>query len=265
MFKRAIVRPPSTNFSEGLTSANLGLPDHARAIEQHEAYCAALECCGLTLTRLEPDPRHPDSTFVEDAAVMIRPLDGDPDSAGCGILTRPGAQSRMGEVESLRGVLGQIYSETRAIREPGTLDGGDVCETENHFFIGISARTNEAGARQFAELVAPLDYTASFVDVRGLKGVLHLKSDLAYIGDNRLVLTEALAQRDEFRGYDLVCVDAGEEYAANCLCINQRVLVAAGHPGLETKLLDLGCEVISLEMSEFEKMDGGLSCLSLRF
>ena len=268
---RAIVCAPSVSFAEGITAAGLGLPDFAHAIEQHKAYCAALEQCGLTLTRLKADERYPDSTFVEDTAVVIGALPGgrataaQQASAGCAVLTRPGAARRVGEVDSVRKALAQFYSELHSIREPGTLDGGDVCEAGSHFFIGISERTNEAGAQQLADLLRLFGYTSSFVDIRGLNATLHLKSGLSYLGDNRLVVIEALADREEFRGYDLVRVNSGEQYAANCVCVNDQVLVASGYPSFESKLRELGYQTIVLKMSEFQKMDGGLSCLSLRF
>src|SRR2546426_7281213 len=145
MLTKAIVRPPAPNFSEGLTRANLGAPNYERALSQHEAYCVVLERCGLTLTRLEPDPLHPDSTFVEDTAVLTE---------RCAILARPGAPSRAGEVASIGNALTNFYSSVLSIQPPGTLDGGDICEASNHFFIGISERTNEAGAQQLADLLA---------------------------------------------------------------------------------------------------------------
>lgn len=256
MFTKAIVRPPPPNLFEGLTTADLGAPDYRRALQQHEAYCAALEQCGLTLTRLEADPLYPDSTFVEDAAVLCE---------RAAIITRPGAPSRAGEVVSIRKGLAEFFPALSEIQSPGTLDGGDVCEAGNNFFIGLSERTNEAGARQLAELLAPLGYTSSVVDIRGLNDILHLKSGIAYLGDNHMVVTEELADREEFRGYNLVRVNAGEEYAANCVRLNDHALVAAGYPAFEEKLRELGYQTIALEMTEFQKMDGGLSCLSLRF
>ena len=256
VFTRAIVRPPAPNFAEGLTTAELGAPNYKCALKQHEAYCTALEQCGLTLTRLEPDPNYPDSTFVEDTAILTE---------RCAVLARPGAPSRAGELTSLRDVLKALFPSLHAIQAPGTVDGGDVCEAGDHFFIGISERTNEAGARQLAELLGSFNYTSSFVDIRGVVGILHLKSGLAFLGDGRLAVIEALSSRAEFRDYDLVSVNAGEEYAANCIRVNDRVLVAAGYPSWERKLRDLGYQTIALDMSEFRKMDGGLSCLSLRF
>jgi dimethylargininase len=256
VFSRAIVRQPSANFAEGLTSVQLGKPLYERVLEQHEAYCAALEQCGLALVRLESDGRYPDSTFVEDTAVL---------AGHCAVLTRPGAPTRSGEVTATAAALDAFFLRLDSIQEPGTLDGGDVCEARNHFFIGVSERTNEAGAQQLAGLLESCDYTSSFVDIRGIEAILHLKSGLAYLGDNRLVVTEGLANREEFRSYDLVRVQAGDEYAANCVHVNGHVLVAAGYQSFENILRGFGYQTMALEMSEFQKMDGGLSCLSLRF
>lgn len=255
-YTHAIVRPPAPNFADGLTTVTLGAPDYTRALKQHEAYCEALTAANVSLTRLAPDERHPDSTFVEDTAVVTE--------RGA-MITRPGASSRIGEIESIRAQLGKVFSNLRSISQPGTLDGGDVCEAGDHFFIGISQRTNEAGARQLTGFLTELDYSSSLIDIRDLSNILHLKSGLAFLGNGRLAVIDALIGRDEFRNYELVAVTADEEYAANCLPINNRVLIAAGFPEFEKRLSDLGYETIALEMSEFRKMDGGLSCLSIRF
>lgn len=262
----AIVRAPGASLVAGLTTVNLGKPDYQRALRQHASYCEALEDCGLTLTPLEADEQFPDSTFIEDTAVLFRSSSGaQQTSALTAVLTRPGASSRAGEVEPSAGVLRQFCSEMFFIHEPGTLDGGDICEADNHFFIGISERTNEAGAGQLADLLTSRGYTCWFVDIRNEKSILHLKSGLAYIGDNRLVIIDALASRPEFSGFDLIRVRTGEEYAANCVRVNDRILIAAGVPVLTGSLEDLGYRTTALEMSEFQKVDGGLSCLSLRF
>ncbi len=253
---QAIVRKPSRSLSDGLTTANLGQPDYARAVEQHGAYCEALKRCGLALTNLEPDDVHPDSTFVEDTAVLVD---------GSAVLTRPGAPTRAGEVASVAKVLAQVFSQVHKIKEPGTLDGGDVCEAGNHYFIGISERTNDAGARHLSRFLIALGHSYSLIDIRGISGLLHLKSGLASLGDNRLVVIDALAARKEFADYELVRVPEGEEYAANCIRINDRVLIADGYAGFAATLAALGYQTIPLEMSEFQKVDGGLSCLSLRF
>jgi len=256
VFTRAIVRTPSANFADGLTSVDLGTPNYKLALEQHAAYCRALEDCGLSLTHLPADERYPDSTFVEDAAVLTE--------RGA-VITRPGAASRLGEIEEIRGVLRHHAPRIFEIQAPGTLDGGDVCEADGKFFIGVSHRTDGFGAAQLAAILSALGYDATLIDIRGLSNILHLKSGLAYLGGNRLLVIDELKSLKQLSGYELIDVDSAEAYAANCLRVNDPVLIAAGFPVLRRKLQKLGYETVALEMSEFEKMDGGLSCLSLRF
>lgn len=256
MIRHAIVRPPGATFAEGLTTVDRGAPVLERAIEQHHKYCEALQACGVSLVRLDADPRHPDSTFVEDTAVLT----------GRGaILARPGAASRKGEVDSVGRALAPFFPVIRAIAPPGTVDGGDICEAGRRFFIGVSRRTNEDGARQLAAFLEQDGHETSFVDIRGIAGILHLKSGVAYLGDDRLVLIEPLAGHAAFRGYEVLRVEPAENYAANCLRVNESILLPAGYPVLEAALRRLGASLITLDMAEFRKMDGGLSCLSLRF
>lgn len=256
MFQRAIVRPPTANFADGLTTVDLGVPDFAKALEEHQRYCEALERCGLLVTHLSPDPRFPDATFVEDTAILT------PRGA---VLTRPGAPEREGEAAAIEPALRCLFPGLPRIEPPGTVDGGDVCEAGDHFFIGISARTNAEGARQLARRLAAWGYTSAEVDVRNVAGILHLKSGIAAIDQKRLVVMEALADHPAFRGYERLVVAPEETYAANCVRINEALLVAAGFPRFEADARRLGLDVIVLDMSEFQKMDGGLSCLSLRF
>lgn len=252
---RALVRRPSPNFAEGLTRAEFGSPSYALARAQHERYCEELERCGLSLTRISSGSQFPDGTFVEDTAVLT------PRGA---ILMRPGAESRRGEVASVREALVELAPLLGEIDAPGTVDGGDVCGVDHRFLIGISQRTNEEGARQLGEILRGAGYEAVNVDVRGFPDLLHLKSGLSALDSGRLVAVPALAGRDELRGFKIVGVEEAEGYAANCVFINGKVLLARGYPHLEAALARLGHEVVTLEMSEFRKMDGGLSCLSLR-
>jgi len=256
LFTKAIVRIPGANFDAGLTTVSLGRPNFDQVLTQHAAYCQALVECGLTLTTLDPDLRHPDSTFVEDAAILT------PHGA---VLTRPGAASREGEVEAIRPSILPFFPEPKTIEAPGTVDGGDICEAGNHFFIGLSHRTNEEGARQLAAHLAGFGYTSSTIDVRPMTTILHLKSGISYIEDNTLVVMEEMAANPQFAGFDLIQVEAEESYAANSVRVNDRVLVARGFPRLTTAIQDRGFSPLILDMSEFQKMDGGLSCLSLRF
>lgn len=254
--KHAMVRLPAASFDQGLTSVDLGSPDFAVATTQHMRYCAALRQCGLELTWLAVDNKFPDSTFVEDTAILT------PTSA---ILTRPGASSRRGEVASVESALHRFYSRVDAIVAPGTLDGGDVCAAGEHFFIGISERSNEEGGRQLAQILARDGYTSSTLDIRGMHGMRHLKSGVSFLDGRRLALIDALREHPAFAGYDSVSVADDEGYGANLLCINGQVVMAAGVPRLEASLRGLGHEPITLDLSEFRKMDGALTCLSLRF
>jgi dimethylargininase len=259
-FTRAIVRPPARNFAAGLSSAVEGPPDVDRALEQHAAYVSALRECGLDVTCLEPDGEYPDSTFVEDTAIVT----------GRGaIVTRPGAPSREGEVRSIGESLRHFYTDLRRITAPGTVDGGDICEAEGHFLIGLSARTNEHGARQLADHLDRLGYASSVIDIRANPALLHLKSGIAYLGDGVWVADDGI--RDEVRPRrgievrDLISVSPAEAYAANCVRVNDAILIAAGYPLMSAALESRGFRLVHLEVSEFRKMDGGLSCLSLRF
>ena len=256
MFRHAIVRPPGPNFADGLTTVNLGTPSFEKALAQHELHCQALAGCGLALTRLPADLRHPDSTFVEDTAVLT------PRGA---ILARPGAESRAGEVVGIEAALAPFFPTFERIVAPGTLDGGDICEAGDHFFIGVSRRTNPEGAQQLARLLAWKGFTSTLIDIREIDSILHLKSGIAWISERTLVVIEELASDPALAGWDLLRVDPAEAYAANCVRVNEAILVAAGFPRVEKTLKALGLRTIPLDMSEFQKMDGGLSCLSLRF
>ena len=256
MFTQAIVRTPARSFAEGLTTADLGEPDYYTALLQHRAYCKALEDCGLQLTVLEPDPRYPDSVFVEDTAVL---------AGSRAILTRPGAPSREGEVAAIAGTLAAFFEDICQIEAPGTLDGGDICEADGHYFIGISARTNRAGAEQLAGFLKEKGFTSSFVEVTGIPGILHLKSGISYLGDDHLAAIEPFASLPDFQRFNLVRVSEEEAYAANSIRVNDTVLMPWGFPETQATLETLGFPVIALPMDEFRIMDGGLSCLSLRF
>jgi len=255
-FTRAIVRPPAASFAEGITTAGLGAPDVAQALAQHDAYCEALGRLGLSLTRLPPDPAFPDSTFVEDTAIV---------TARGAIVTRPGAAARAGEIAAVREALAAHFPALAAIEPPGTVDGGDVCQAGEHFFVGLSQRTNGAGAEQLAAWLRSLGFGASTVDIRDVPGLLHLKSGIAWLGGRHLLVAQALAGHAAFRGLVELIVPPEQTYAANCVRVNDAVLVPAGYPELERRIAALGHAPVPLEMSEFRRMDGGLSCLSLRW
>ena len=259
-FTRAIVRPPARTFASGLSSADSGAPDLALAMQQHSKYVEALIDCGVAIKSLSPEDAFPDGTFVEDTAI----------ATGRGaVLTRPGAPSRAGEVARVAPALREFYADTPAIVAPGTLDGGDVCEADGHFLIGLSARTNADGAAQLSSLLDRWGYSSSTIDIRSHAALLHLKSGIAYLDCGLWVIDSSF--QDELRrqhrvsAKDVITVSADEAYGANCLSVNGSVFLASGHPGLLSELESRGRRVLQLDVSEFKKMDGGLSCLSLRF
>lgn len=252
MFTHAVTRKPGPDFGQGLTSSDLGAPDFALMQEQHAAYVAALHALGLEVIELEALPAYPDAYFVEDVAVVT------PDVA---VITRPGADARRGEQTPMEPVLAR-HRLIACIEAPGTLDGGDVLMVGKHFFIGISERTNEAGATQLGQILER--YGNSWTAVPVAAG-LHFKSDVNYVGRNTLLVTERFADRPELAGYDKIVVDADEMYAANTLLVNGRLIMPAGFPKTKQKLADWGADIIELDVSEAHKMDGGLTCMSLRF
>lgn len=252
MFTRAIVRDVPDTISAGITTADLGQPDAERAREQHRAYLAALEDCGTGVIVLEPDERYPDSVFVEDTAVVTR---------CCAIITNPGAAERRGEVGEVERVLVGLYGNVERITDPGTVEGGDVLQVGDHFYVGLSGRTNREGAEQLSAILNGYGFGVTLVELGRL---LHLKTGVTYLGGEAIVVTGELVERDEFRDFDRFVVPAEEEYAANCIRVNDRVLVAEGYETVERGIAERGYEITALEMSEFRKLDGGLSCLSLR-
>jgi dimethylargininase len=252
MFAEAIVRGVPETLDAGITSADLGKPEHAKAVAQHLRYIQALEECGLEVTALDADEKYPDSVFIEDTAVV---------TARCAILARPGADSRRGEVHGVEEVLSGCYENIERVIDPGTLDGGDVLQVGDHFYIGLTSRTNLEGGRQLSEILGRYGYGVSLVESREY---LHLKSGVSYLGDNVLVVAGELATKGEFGRFDKIVAGSHEEYCANCVRVNDCVLVSAGFERTKAQIAARGYELIALEMSEFRKVDGGLSCLSLR-
>jgi len=252
MFTRAIVRKPGKNIAEGITTANLEQPDYDKAIDQFGAYIKTLKSFGLTVDVIESSPVYPDAHFVEDTAVVT------PDIA---VITNPGAAARNGEQLDIEPVL-KKYRNIAHIKNPGTVDGGDVLMVGNHFFIGISDRTNEKGAQQLGNILSSYrnTWTTIPVDVG-----LHFKSSVNYVGKNTLLVTPDFADHPALASYEKIMVGSGEDYAGNTLLINNKLIVPKGFPETRKKLERLKLDIVELDMSEFRKMDGGLTCLSIRF
>ena len=253
MFTRAIVRVPSQSLIRGITTADLGLPDYDKAMHQHAAYVAVLEACGLDVTMLPAVERYPDATFVEDVALL---------TPRCAIVTRPGAETRLAETTLIEPVLSQFYADIEHIKAPGTVEAGDIMMVGLHFYIGLSARTNALGAEQMIAILERYNMTGSVVP---LTDVLHLKTGLSYLENNHLLVGGEFKTCDTFEAFSKIFIDDDEAYAANCVWINGTVLVPKGFPKARAALISAGFNCIELDMSEFQKIDGGLSCLSLRF
>jgi dimethylargininase len=251
MFTRAIVKKPSAKFCNGITSSVLGMPDLQKAWQQHNDYVHILQQCGLEITELEADEL-PDSCFVEDAAVVMDEL---------AVITNPGAESRKKEITPVATVL-KSFRPLAFIQSPGTMDGGDVMQVGTHFFIGISQRTNLEGAEQFKSIVMPFGYSCSFIPV---KSVLHLKTGATYIGNNNLLAMDEFLLHPAFANFNVLPVPAAEAYAANAILINEKLVFPNGFPKTKAMLEKLNYNMAEVSMTEFEKMDGGLTCLSLRF
>jgi dimethylargininase len=251
-FTYAISRIPAKTFDRGMTTANLGAPNYKTVLKQHHAYVQTLKSIGLKVVELDPLPDFPDAHFVEDTAVVT------PEVA---IITNPGAKSRQGEEKTISGVLEQ-YRRIECIHAPGTLDGGDVLMIGNHFLIGISERTNQRGADQLGHILSAHGKTHTPIVVGA---GLHLKSSINTVGRKSVLVTPNFAKHEALQAYDKIIVDPEESYAANTLWTNDHLLVPKGFPKTRIKLEALGLPIIELDVSEMRKMDGGLTCLSLRF
>jgi len=251
-FTTAILRKPGPNFKNGITKSELGEPDINVALSQHKHYSEILQECGLNVKILDYHPDFPDASFVEDTAII---------TPQCAIITNPGDKRRRGEEVEIERVL-RDYRKIEAIQPPGTVDGGDVLQIGNEIYIGLSKRTNDEGARQLSDILRKYNIRSFMVRI---KDVLHLKSGINYLGGKKIIIYQDWYNIPAFSKYERIPVLLEESYAANCLYINGSVLIPAGFPDTHNKLEKLGSKIIELEMSEFRKMDGGLTCLSLRF
>ena len=252
-FTNAIVRRPCPAMVHGITSADLGKPDYALALEQHNYYINALKECGLNVTVLEALNDFPDSTFIEDVALCTSKF---------ALVTNPGAPERNLEISFIREPLQKFFGSIEEVNSPGTLDAGDVMMAGNDFYIGISERTNSEGAEQLINILRKYGMTGTKVP---LSTMLHLKTGLSYLENNNLLVSGEFINNPVFEKYSRITVDEKEAYSANSLWINGNVIVPKGFPDTKSKIENAGYTTIEINVSEFQKLDGGLSCLSLRF
>lgn len=256
-FKNIIARRPSHSIINGITmNPQLGKVDYNNCIKQHDDYLKILNEIGLDVYVIPADERFPDSVFIEDAAVLTDKF---------ALITNPGAQSRNGEKTEIAAHVAQFYSPQHIhyIQSPGTLDGGDVMMVDNDFYVGLTERTNKEAIDQMKKIFNSYGYNVIIVEV---KEGLHLKSSVSYLEHNNLLITSDLANNPLFAKFNKILVPDDEKYCANSIWINDTVIVPLGYP----KTLDLIKKlniynVVLCDTSEIRKLDGGLSCTSLRF
>ncbi|MGD9329805.1 MAG: arginine deiminase family protein [Desulfobacterales bacterium] len=252
LIRQAIVRRPGPDATDGLTTQSGVAPCLEQLRQQHATYCETLTILGLELIHLPAAPGFPDAYFVEDTAVVT------PEVA---VITRPGAPERRGEERAVaRALAGLRRCET--IEAPGTLEGGDVLVAGRHVIIGLSRRTNRHGADQLVGILSACGYRCSLVKVGD---GLHLKSSVGYLGDGQLLLTAFWAEHPVFAGYTKILVDPSEIYACNTLLVNDHLIMPKGYPQTRLLLEATGKPLLTLETSQIRRMDGGLTCLSIRF
>lgn len=252
MFKTIIVRKPASTVVNGLTTSDLGVPNYEKAKEQHNEYIEVLKTCDVEVKVLESDERYPDSCFVEDPAVVTEDF---------AIITNPGAESRNGEKFIMEEALKDCFDDFEHIVD-GTLEGGDVMQIDKHFYIGLSKRTNKKGAEEFISIVEKYGYTGEIVQ---LIEMFHLKTGVNYIGDNTVLVSGEFIEDKRFDKFGKIIINDDEMYAANCIRVNDYLVMPADFPKTKKQLLEAGFKIKEVHMSEFQKIDGGLSCLSLRF
>ena len=251
-FTHAITRKPSASVIEGLRAVDTGVPSFEQMLKDHAAYIETLKETGATVHELPALDDYPDSTFVEDTSLCL--VQG-------AILMKPGAPSRAGEVAHMESTLRSLYSNVRKI-ENGFIEGGDILITGKEILVGRSERTDAEGVADLRELVKDWGYEVR--EVMTPPGVLHFKTDCSLLDSNTILSTKRLADSGCFEGYRVLYTAEGEEAAANSIRFNQFVIMAAGFPKTAALLRDEGFEVREINNTECAKIDGGMSCLSLR-
>ena len=253
-FSHAIVRRPSESSVNGLRAIDTGKPDLQRFQEHHEQYVSVLKSAGATVIELTPEEAFPDSVFVEDAALCLQE---------CAIVMRPGAPTRLGEAQLIEPVLRSVYSNVYSIDGPGCIEGGDILTTDTEILVGLSARTNQAGVDELTRIVNQFGYTVRVVHTP--PEILHFKTDCSLLDEHTILCTPELAATGCFEHYCVVNTASGEGACANAIRFNDVVVMPEGFPETASMLRSMGYNVKLVGNTEAAKLDGGMSCLSLRF
>jgi dimethylargininase len=252
-FNSAIVRTPGRSVVDGLRATPGPPPRFETIVAEHQAYIAALRAAGVDVTVLDALENFPDSIFVEDPALVF---------SQAAILLRPGAASRLAEARELSATLTARFPEVLPLSE-GFADGGDILVTPDRVLIGLSARTDQAGAAALRELLGSIGLRSETVDVP--RSTLHLKSDCSLLDEDTVLATAELAASGAIRGLRILVVPAEERGASNALRVNDVLFLKQGCPRTQQMLVNHGLNVVPLAVSEIAKIDAGLSCISLRW
>jgi len=253
-FTHAITRRPAASITDGLRAVDTGTPDLQRMQAHHDAYVATLRATGATVVELPPLDAYPDSVFVEDTALCL------PQGA---IVMRPGAPTRLGEAAEMAPHLQALYSTVEWIKGPGTIEGGDILVTGREILVGQSARTDAAGIAELRAIVTAWGHALR--EVHTPPGVLHFKTDCSLLDADTILSTGRLSASGCFDGYRVIHTAEGEEAAANTIRFNDVVLMPAGFPATRDRIESAGFTTVEIGNTECAKLDGGMSCLSLRF
>jgi len=253
-FTHAITRRPSASIIDGLRAVDVGVPDLAVMQTHHADYIVALRSTGVTVVELAALNAYPDSVFVEDTALCL------PEGA---VVMRPGAPTRRGEAAEMAPPLAALYGQVVAIKGPGCIEGGDILTTEREILVGRSARTDAEGIAELIRLVSPWGHKVR--EVFTPPGVLHFKTDCSLLDSETILATSRLDASGCFKGYRVIHTAVGEEACANTIRFNDLVIMPSGFPRTADILSKAGYNVRLVGNSECAKLDGGMSCLSLRF
>ena len=253
-FTRALARRPAHSFADGLTGADLGKPDFERTMQQYDAYMAAIKACGLETTILPADEGYPDGHYVEDAAIIFKDMV---------FFCRSGAPARQGEADAVAKNLTHLRQVFIA-GDGAYIDGGDVLFCADRVLIGLSERTTKAGAEQLKAALQSVQSDLK-VDFVNFGGVLHLKSGITELAPGVLVKSPLMQTDYIVETAETIILPQEESYAADVLPVNDTLLLPAGYPTLISIAEKHYTNIIALDMSEFEKMDGGVTCLTLRY
>lgn len=253
-FSHAICRRPSSSIINGLRAVDTGAPNLDVFDKHHSDYIAALKSTGANVTVLNAMDAYPDSVFVEDAALCLPEL---------AIVMRPGAPTRLGEAKEMAPHLNAHYSIVRTIDGPGFIEGGDILVTEQEILVGRSARTNLNGVNELNKIIR--DHGYKLREVQTPPDILHFKTDCSLLDEETILSTRRLAQTGCFKGYRILYTEDGEEACANSIRFNDVLIMPNGFHKTAEMLDQAGYNLCQIGNSEAAKLDGGMSCLSLRF